>query len=72
MCGRPKSRPKSARYEPHAASGQEQLKSILPKGNDNESNKPVSVHCSGCGAKVEVYPNLSANCEYCGTTVRIS
>ncbi|MDT0123411.1 hypothetical protein Q9R46_12210 [Paenibacillus sp. RRE4] len=72
MCGRPKSRSKSARNDQYPTNDQEHLKDIHPKGNYNESSKPVSVHCSGCGAKVEVYPNLSANCEYCGTTVRTS
>ncbi len=33
---------------------------------------PVSVECSGCGAKVKVQGMMSADCEYCGTTVQIS
>lgn len=42
---------------------------------EDEFEKPqeaISVNCPGCGAKAKVYPNMSTECEYCGTTVRIS
>lgn len=48
-------------------------KSKYDKKSDNEQlQEPVLVNCSGCGAKAKVFPNLSADCEYCGTTIRIS
>lgn len=34
-----------------------------------EPQRPISVSCSGCGAKVKVLPKQSTDCEYCGTTV---
>lgn len=72
MCGRPKSRSKSARNDQYPTSVKEDYKDVYLDKNHTQQKEPVSVNCSGCGAKVEVYPNLSANCEYCGTTVRTS
>ncbi|WP_339830982.1 hypothetical protein [Paenibacillus sp. FSL R7-0272] len=72
MCGRPKSRSKSARNDQYPTSVKEHYKDVYLDKNHTQQKEPVSVNCSGCGAKVEVYPNLSANCEYCGTTVRTS
>jgi len=72
MCGRPKSRSKSARNDQYPTNVKEHYKDVYLDKNHTQQKEPVSVNCSGCGAKVEVYPNLSANCEYCGTTVRTS
>nr|WP_154890529.1 hypothetical protein [Paenibacillus xylanexedens] len=72
MCGRPKSRSKSARNDQHPTSVKEHYKDVYLDKNHTQQKEPVSINCSGCGAKVEVYPNSSANCEYCGTTVRTS
>ncbi|WP_239296039.1 hypothetical protein [Paenibacillus sp. ACRRY] len=42
------------------------------KEKDEEPQGPVSVNCPGCGAKAKVYPKQSTDCEYCGTTLRVS
>ncbi|MFX3650488.1 MAG: hypothetical protein ACE3K2_13760 [Paenibacillus sp.] len=75
MCGRPKFQPKANQhYDDDSSSNvqydggnyQEEYEDV------EESQEPVSVICTGCGARVKVYPNSSAECEYCGTTMRVS
>lgn len=77
LCARPKFHPKADQYQYHYESDEEYDDEgyYEDEYHDHEYEKPqepVSVNCSGCGAKVKVYPNLSADCEYCGTTMRIS
>ncbi|OMF65781.1 hypothetical protein BK141_08010 [Paenibacillus sp. FSL R5-0765] len=62
MCGRPKSRSNTNQY----------YEDQHHEKYDEAPQEYVAVNCSGCGAKVKVYPTLSADCEYCGTTMRIS
>ena len=73
MCGRPKSRSNTVQY--HHNSNDNQYYEDQHNEKYEEKDEPqesVSVNCSGCGAKVKVYPTLPADCEYCGTTMRIS
>ncbi|MBB6023068.1 ribosomal protein S27E [Paenibacillus sp. JGP012] len=42
------------------------------EGNFEEAPRLVSVTCTGCGAKVKVYRQQSADCDYCGTAVETS
>ncbi|NMI05518.1 threonine/serine exporter family protein [Paenibacillus sp. SZ31] len=73
MCGRPKSRSNTDQY--HHNSNDKQYYQDQRNEKYEEKDEPqesVAVNCSGCGAKVKVYPTLSADCEYCGTTMRIS
>ncbi|OMF05422.1 hypothetical protein BK129_15695 [Paenibacillus amylolyticus] len=74
MCGRPKFHPKANQYSDHDASDEQYDEDKYHEEHEEveEPQEPVSVICSGCGARVKVYPNLSAECEYCGTTMRIS
>lgn len=77
MCRRPKFHPKADHYQYHYDSDEEYDEEgyYEDEYHDHEyepPQEPVSVNCSGCGAKVKVYPNLSADCEYCGTTMRLS
>ncbi|MCZ1267341.1 hypothetical protein [Paenibacillus tundrae] len=77
MCSRPKFHPKADHYHYHYDNEEEYddegyYEDEYHDHEYKEPQEPVSVNCSGCGAKVKVYPNLSADCEYCGTTMRIS
>ncbi|ETT47530.1 hypothetical protein [Paenibacillus sp. FSL H7-689] len=75
MCGRPKFQLKADQHYDDDSSSNVQYDG----GNYHEeyeeveeSQEPLSLICSGCGARVKVYPTSSADCEYCGTTMRIS
>ncbi|MFC9709791.1 hypothetical protein JNUCC31_02050 [Paenibacillus sp. JNUCC31] len=61
-------------YPPHSDHDEfdDKNEEYFKKSDYEELQEPVAVNCSGCGAKAKVYPNLSTNCEYCGTTIRIS
>ncbi|WP_338706381.1 hypothetical protein [Paenibacillus amylolyticus] len=74
MCGRPKSRSNTDQYHHNSNDNQyyEDQHNEKYEDREDEPQESVSVNCSGCGAKVKVYPALSADCEYCGTTMRIS
>lgn len=72
MCARPKPRPELDRYYQHYDQDEEYYEYEYEDDYDDEPQEPTSVNCSGCGAKVKVYPNLASDCEYCGTTMRIS
>ncbi|WP_339234901.1 hypothetical protein MKX40_18650 [Paenibacillus sp. FSL R5-0517] len=75
MCGRPKSQSKTDPYQhyDHYDSNDKQDQEDQHRVRYDEApQETVAVNCSGCGAKVRVYPTSSADCEYCGTTMRIS
>lgn len=73
MCGRPKSRSNTDQYHHNSNDNQYYEDQHNEKYEEkDELQESVAVNCSGCGAKVKVYPTLSADCEYCGTTMRIS
>lgn len=71
MCGRPKSRSNTDQYH-HNSNDNQYYEDQHRVKYDEAPQETVAVNCSGCGAKVRVYPTLSADCEYCGTTMRIS
>ncbi|MGG4401851.1 hypothetical protein ABEW61_17115 [Paenibacillus amylolyticus] len=72
MCGRPKSRSKTNPYQHYDSNDKQDQEDQHRVKYDEAPQETVAVNCSGCGAKVRVYPTLSADCEYCGTTMRIS
>lgn len=69
MCAKPKNHREEDRYYEHYDRDEEYYEDEY---EEDEYDQPVSVSCSGCGAKVKVYPNLVMDCDYCGTTMRIS
>ncbi|PJN62323.1 hypothetical protein PAEAM_18860 [Paenibacillus sp. GM1FR] len=72
MCGRPKSHSKTNPYQHYDSNDKQDQEDQHRVKYDEAPQETVAVNCSGCGAKVRVYPTLSADCEYCGTTMRIS
>ncbi len=72
MCGRPKSRSNTDQYHHYDSNDKQYYEDQHHEKYDEAPQESVAVNCSGCGAKVKVYPTLSADCEYCGTTMRIS
>ncbi|MBT2283994.1 hypothetical protein J7E78_10625 [Paenibacillus polymyxa] len=74
MCGRPKSRSNTDQYHHYDSIDKQNYEDQHHEKYEekDELQESVAVNCSGCGAKVKVYPTLSADCEYCGTTMRIS
>ncbi|GGH41700.1 hypothetical protein HNR77_004167 [Paenibacillus sp. JGP012] len=72
LCARPKARMQSDQYYEYYDREEEYYEDEYYEDDYDEPQEPVSVNCSGCGAKVKVYPNLAADCDYCGTTMRIS
>lgn len=74
MCGRPKSRSNIEQYHQYDSNDKQYYQDQRNEKYEekDEPQESVAVNCSGCGAKVKVYPTLSADCEYCGTTMRIS
>ncbi|WP_433707054.1 hypothetical protein [Paenibacillus illinoisensis] len=83
MCSKPKFHPHAYGADPyhHHSNHEEYYEEEYDEDyeeyeqHEDEFEKPqeaVSVNCPGCGAKAKVYPNMSTECEYCGTTVRIS
>lgn len=72
MCGRPKSHSKPDQYYHYDSNDNQYYEDQHHEKYDEGPREAIAVNCSGCGAKVRVYPNLSADCEYCGTTMRIS
>lgn len=72
MCGRPKSRSNTDQYHHYDSIDKQNDEDQHHEKYDEAPQESVAVNCSGCGAKVKVYPTLSADCEYCGTTMRIS
>lgn len=70
MCGRPKSHSRTDQYHHYDSIDKQNYED--QHHEKDELQESVAVNCSGCGAKVKVYPTLSAECEYCGTTMRIS
>lgn len=72
MCGRPKSHSRTDQYHHYDSIDKQNYEDQHQEKYDETPQESVAVNCSGCGAKVRVYPTLSADCEYCGTTMRIS
>lgn len=72
MCGRPKSHSRTDQYHHYDSIDKHNYEDQHHEKYDETPQESVAVNCSGCGAKVKVYPTLSADCEYCGTTMRIS
>lgn len=72
LCARPKFRPQSNHYEYYNREEEHYEGNVYYEDKYEQPQEPVSVNCSGCGAKVKVYPNSAADCEYCGTTMRVS
>ncbi|APO46418.1 hypothetical protein BS614_21870 [Paenibacillus xylanexedens] len=72
MCGRPKSHSNTNPYQHYDSNDKQDQEDQHHEKYDETPQESVAVNCSGCGAKVKVYPTLSADCEYCGTTMRIS
>ncbi|WP_433744486.1 hypothetical protein [Paenibacillus amylolyticus] len=72
MCGRPKSQSKIDPYQHYDSNDRQDQVYQHHVKYEEAPQETVAVNCSGCGAKVRGYPTSSADCEYCGTTMRIS